>query len=162
MSGKKQSGGTATWRIGLMGVLIAFVSMVTGCASVPLASTETDAARKRFDPPTEEKAGVYVYRTSSIGQALKKTVCVDEIPLGRTAPNTYFYIEVDPGKHTVSTESEFGYNSLDFIADAGVNYFFEQYLKMGIFVGGANVKAVSQEKGKAEVLKCKLAQGFSK
>ena len=141
--------------------MAATLMFLSGCAQVPLASAEADAARKRFDQPEEGKAGVYVYRTSGIGGALKKTVCVDETPLGKTAPNTYFYTEVKPGSHNISTESEFGYNSLDFTANAGVNYFFEQYIKMGVFVGGSNLRPVSEAKGKAEVLKCKLAQGFS-
>jgi hypothetical protein len=148
-----------TSRIGrVLGLLAMLVFFVTGCASVPLASAEADAARKRFDPPADGKAGVYVYRDSFVGQALKKTVSMDGKALGATSNKVYFFKEVEPGPHIISTQSEFGDNSLDFNASPGLNHFFEQYIKMGVFVGGANIKAVSESEGKAGVLRCKLAQ----
>ena len=142
----------------LLGTAMMLGLFVTGCASVPLASPEADATAKRFAAPADGKAGVYIYRNSFVGQALKKTVSVDGRVLGATANKVYFYTTVTPGAHTLSTESEFGDNTLEFTANAGLNYFFEQYIKMGVFVGGANLKADSNEEGKENVLKCKLAQ----
>jgi len=142
----------------LAGAIITLGLLVTGCASVPLASPEADSTAKRFVPPTDGKASVYIYRNSFVGQALKKTVSVDNRALGETANKVFFHTTVTPGSHQLSTQSEFGDNTLNFTANAGMNYFFEQYIKMGVFVGGANLKAVSEDEGKANVLKCRLAQ----
>lgn len=68
--------------------------------------------------------------------------------------------KLSQGEHTLSTEFEFSDNSLKFDAEAGNNYFFEQYIKMGVFVGGANLKQVSEQEGKKQVLECQLAKSF--
>jgi hypothetical protein len=73
---------------------------------------------------------------------------------------TYFYKEVQSGGHILSTESEFSNNDLLLDAEAGRNYFVRQYIKMGLFVGGANLELVSEEEGKKGVLECKLADSL--
>lgn len=133
--------------------------LLTGCASVPMAPAEQDAAMKKFDAPTDGNAGMYVYRDSFIGRALKKTVSIDGKEIGKTANKVYFYKEVTPGAHTLSTQSEFGDNDLKFVAQPGKNYFFEQYITMGLLVGGANIKAISESEGMKEVRECELAKG---
>ena len=130
---------------------------LTGCASVPMASVEKDNERKEFALPPQESAGLYIYRNSTFGGALKKTVFVDGGFVGETAPMTYFYIDVKPGIHVLSTESEFSNNDLELNTKGGQNYFVRQYIKFGVFVGGANLELVSGEEGKQGVLECKLA-----
>lgn len=139
-------------------VAVLLASMLfAGCASVPMASKEEDAAAKAFKAPAAEVTGVYIYRDSNFGAAVKKLVALDGKPLFQSAAKTYFYTEVQPGKHTLSTESEFGDNTLDFVAEGGKNQFYRNYIKMGVFVGGANLEAVSEEDGKAGVLECERA-----
>jgi len=103
-------------------------------------------------------AGLYVYRNSFVGQALKKNIYVDDVFLGESANKVYFYKQVTPGPHKLSTESEFSDNSITFEAEARKNYFAEQYIKMGVFVGGANLKMVSEEEGMKQVSQCRLAR----
>jgi len=71
---------------------------------------------------------------------------------------TYFYKEVSPGQHTLSTQSEFGNNDMIIKTDQGKNYFVRQYIKMGVFIGGANLELVSEEDGKKGVSECNLAK----
>jgi hypothetical protein len=78
--------------------------------------------------------------------------------IGATAPMTYFCIEITPGTHTLTTQSEFGDNSITFEAAVGQNRYARQYIKLGVFVGGAGLEMVSEEEGKKGVLECKLAQ----
>lgn len=134
------------------------VSLLTGCASVPMAPVEQDGALKAFSLPAPDKAGLYIYRSSGAGTALKKNVYVDKVLLGETAQKTYFYKEIAPGQHEVSTESEFSDNTITFQAEGGKNYFARQYIKLGIFVGGANLEMVSEEEGMEAVRKCGLAK----
>ena len=132
--------------------------MVSGCATVPMASKEQDASLKAFSKPPADKAGLYVYRNTFGGQALKKNVYVDGVLLGETANKVYFYKKISPGQHQLSTESEFSDNAINFQASGGKNYFAEQYIKMGVFVGGANVKMVTDEEGMKNVRECSLAK----
>jgi hypothetical protein len=144
----------------ILGAIITFifVSLLTGCASVPMAPMEQDSALKAFSQPAADKAGLYVYRNTFGGQALKKRVYVDGVLLGETANKVYFHKEITPGQHQISTESEFSDNAITFQAEGGKNYFAEQYIKMGVFVGGANVKMVSEQEGMEAVRKCGLAK----
>lgn len=139
--------------------LSAFVvaAFLTGCASVPMATPEQDAAAKEFAAPASDKAGLYVFRDSMFGSAIKKLVSLDGNPLFQSATKTYFYKEIAPGKHTLTTESEFGDNALEFVAEGGKLHFFRNYIKMGVIVGGANLEAVSEEEGKKGVLESSLA-----
>lgn len=129
----------------------------TGCASVPMAPPSEDQAKKTFNPPTEGMSGLYIFRNSSFGGALLKSIYLDGKFLGETGPNVYFYTEVKPGEHTVSTESEFSENHLKLNAEANKHYFIRQYIKMGLFVGGANFEILPPNEGKNGVMECKLA-----
>jgi len=142
----------------IIGVVLISVSLLAGCASVPMAPTEQDIAAKEFAKPTGDKAGLYVFRDTFVGQALKKNVSLDGAIIGETANKVFFYREITPGDHTLSTESEFSDNSITFQAEKENNYFAEQYIKMGVFVGGANVRMVSEEEGKKKVMGCHLAK----
>ena len=152
-----------TRRISILRKVLLLLTLVlsvylTGCATVPMASTEDDQLRKQFSVPSEGRAGVYIYRNSNFGSALTKTIYIDEQLVGATAPMTYFYREVSPGQHTLSTQSEFGNNNLIIITNPGLNYYVRQYIKMGVFVGGANLELVPEEDGKKGVSECKLAK----
>ena len=115
-------------------------------------------ALKRFSAPPVGKSGLYIYRAGGPGTALKKDIWLDGECIGQSAPNVYFYKLVDGNKeYTVSTESEFSPNHLRIRAKAGQNHFVKQYIKMGLFVGGANLKLVDQTKGKSAVSKLSLA-----
>lgn len=123
-----------------------------------MSSEEEDYLKKEFNAPSENTSGLYIYRDMRMGSALKKEVFVNDQSLGKTAPMTFFYTEVAPGKHKVSTQSEFGLNHLELETEAGKNYFIRQYIKMGFLVGGSALKQVSEEKGRNGVLRCNLAE----
>jgi hypothetical protein len=137
---------------------LVFSSFLTGCATVPLAPVEEDTARKTFSSPPLGITGLYIFRNSTLGGALKKSIYIDGELIGESAPMTYFYKEISPGEHNLSTESEFSNNDLIVTTEGGQNYFVRHYIKMGLFVGGANLEIVSEEEGMQGVLECKLAQ----
>lgn len=139
-------------------VILAASTIFTGCASVALAPKEQDAALKTFTAPPADKSAIYIYRNSFVGQALKKNVYVNGALVGESANKVYFYRQVTPGTNKISTESEFSDNEINLITEGGKNYFVEQYISMGVFVGGANVKQVSEDEGKKNVLESSLAK----
>ncbi len=135
---------------------IAFVMLasgiLSGCATVPMADKEVSAKAKTFEAPPTGKAGLYIYRNSTLGGALKKDVRVNGKCIGETAPNMFFYEVVNGNEEqNISTESEFSPNDLKFKAEAGKNYFIRQYIKLGVFVGGAGLEQVSDSEGKADI-----------
>lgn len=133
------------------------VALFTGCASVKMESKEASDKAKQFAVPGAGKAGVYVYRDSFVGQALKKDVWLDGKCVGESAPDVFFYTEATPGRHTLSTESEFSPNDLSILVEAGKNYFYRQFIKMGLMVGGADLESMPEEQAKAAIAKLQLA-----
>jgi len=138
--------------------LVAALSL-GGCASIPMESIEKSNKAKQFNSPSNGNSGLYIYRDSFVGQALKKDVWVDDKCIGETAVDMFFYEEVTGDKeHKISTESEFSPNDLIVKTEAGKNYFIEQYIKIGVFVGGAGIELVNEEEGKEAVSKLGLAK----
>ncbi len=138
------------------------VLLMSGCASVNMASKAESAKVKEFNAPAEGNAGVYIYRDSFVGKALKKDVWIDGKCIGESAPDVFFYTEVEGGKkHKIDTESEFSPNTLELMFDAGKKYFIRQYIKMGVFVGGAGLENIPEEQGKASVSKLEMAKSGS-
>ena len=131
---------------------------LAGCASVPTASAPAEANAKAFPAPDTGNSGVYIYRDSFVGQALKKDLFVDGECIGQTSNKVFFYTQVKGDQeHTLSTESEFSPNELVLYMKAGANYFVRQVIKMGVFVGGAKLESVDDATGKAEVAKLAMA-----
>lgn len=133
-------------------------AVLTGCASVPMDSPSADTALKAFTAPPADKAGLYIYRDSFAGQALKKTVKIDGEVIGETANRTYFYRLVNPGNRVIATESEFSDNAIDLLAVAGQNHYVRQSIKMGVFVGGAKLEVIPEATAQAHLQKCELAK----
>ena len=136
-----------------------FVLLISGCTSVPMVNAEKSNTAKQFTPPPEGKAALYIYRDSSFGGALKKDVFIDDKCIGETAPNVFFYKEVDGDKeYKLSTESEFSPNDLMLKVKSGMLYFVRQYIKMGVFVGGAGLELIENSKGKEAVKELEMAK----
>ena len=133
------------------------MALVTGCASVKMEPKETSDRAKQFAPPESGKSSLYVYRDSVVGQALKKDLWIDGKCIGESAANVFFHTEVTPGNHTLSTESEFSPNDVSILVEAGKNYFYRQFIKIGLMVGGADLESVPEEQAKAAIAKLELA-----
>ena len=133
----------------VVGLSVIFFS---GCSSVPLEPKGISDSAKSFNLPSEGKAGLYVYRDSFVGQALKKDVWIDGKCLGETAPDVFFYKTLVGNKeHKLSTESEFSPNELNIRTESGKNYFVRQYIKMGVFVGGAGLEVIEESEAKKAI-----------
>ncbi len=140
-------------------LVVVVIFMLGGCASVPMKSIKESNHAKQFNPPSSGNAGLYIYRDSFAGQALKKDILVDGKCIGESASDVFFYTEVSGNKkHTISTESEFSPNDLVLNTKIGQNYFIRQYIKLGLFVGGAGLELIDTKKGMKDVSKLKLAK----
>lgn len=128
---------------------------ISGCASVPMGDPKQDAALKAFNV-AKDKAGIYVYRNESMGAAVKMDVSIDGKAIGQTAAKTYFYKEVTPGKHTISSTAE-NTDTLEVDAKPGTLTFIWQEVKMGLLYARNKLHLVSEEEGKKGVQETTLA-----
>lgn len=85
---------------------------------------------------------------------------VDKKEVGETAIGTYFYYQVKPGVHEIATESEFSHNAINVNCEEGKNTYVQQYIKPGVFVGGANLNQVDEKEGQNAIKGCELAKGY--
>ncbi|MCC7311935.1 MAG: DUF2846 domain-containing protein [Sulfuritalea sp.] len=116
-----------------------------------------DAELKSFKP-RPGVAGLYIYRNENFGAAIRMDVEIDGKPVGQTAAKTYFYKEVAPGKHMVTSKSE-NTDSIEVDTVAGKLYYIWQEVKMGLLYARTKLTLVSEEEGKKGVLECQLAAG---
>lgn len=138
---------------------VSSLAILGGCASVDMAPQQASSAAKQFESPEEGQAGIYIFRKDSpVGAALKKDIWINGECIGESAKGVFFYHQVEGGKeHEIATESEFSPNTLTLMTEADRNYFIEQYLKMGVFVGGANLRQLDEAAGQAAVSKLDMA-----
>jgi len=138
---------------------LALLAVMTGCASVNMAPKQDSEEAKNFAYPDDGKAGVYVFRKDIlIGVSLKKDIWINGECVGESARGVFFYRQVEGGQeHEIATESEFSPNTMILFTEAGNNYFVEQYLKIGVFVGGANLRQYDEEDGMKEVSELDMA-----
>lgn len=133
--------------------------LFTGCTSVELASSSDSEKAKEFNIEDSSKSQLYVYRPNHfVGQALKKAIWIDGLYVGQLMKHTFLVEQIEPGEHVISTESEFGNNQILINTEANKNYFVRQNIKLGVFVGGASIHEVSEEKGMEDVKKCDLIE----
>jgi len=136
----------------------AIVLLFSGCASIPLDNSDNTQRAKAFSAPAEGQAGVYIYRNSFVGKALKKDLWIDGKCIGKSSNKVFFYTQVEGGReHTVATQSEFSPKILPVFMEAGRNYFIRQYIQFGAFIGGTKIELVDEARGRSEIEKLSLA-----
>ena len=132
-----------------MGVLL-----LSGCATVPMASTEKDSTSKQFSP-VPEKASLYIFRNEVLGAAIPLSVFVNGKNLGQTASKTYFHLSLLPGEYSIDSTAE-NVCTLSLELEPGQNYFVWQEMKMGMWMARCALHLMDEEKGRAGVLESKL------
>lgn len=135
-----------------------YLSLATGCASMPMASPQADQQAKQFQAPPD-RALIYLYRNELFGAAIPMSVSFDGQMAGQTGPKTYFMWEVDSGPHHLSSHAE---NVSTVVIDAtpGKTYYVWQEVKMGLFMARSQLQQVDEDTGRAGVMECKrLAMG---
>lgn len=140
----------------LMAVSLVAMAMV-GCASVPMGDTKKDAELKTFSAKPGV-AGLYIYRNESMGAAIRMDVAVDGKNIGQTAAKTYFYTELSPGKHTITSKAE-NTDTLEVNTVAGKLYYVWQEVKMGLMSARTKLSLVDEAEGKKGVQESQLAAG---
>lgn len=132
------------------------VALLSGCASVPMASMDEDAKAKTF-AVRPDKSSIYVYRNENFGAAIPMTVALDGKVAGQSAAQTYFLWEVAPGAHEVSSIAE-NTSSVKLSTEAGKAYYLWQEVKMGMWMARTQLQQVDEATGRKAVAECKRAQ----
>ena len=128
--------------------------MLVGCVSKShLAKKEVSDNAKLFNKPSDEKAGLYIYRESGIvGSLTRKNLYIDDRFIAESSPNMFFYVEVDGDKeYKISTESVLSPNHIFLKAEKNKLYFIRHFTVPGFFPHPAYLKVASEEDGKNSI-----------
>lgn len=139
----------------ILGLLV-ISSMLSACASVPMAGLEADQKAKEF-ATTPGKGRIYIYRDENFGSAIKVPVSVDGKLLGQTAAKTFYVVDVAPGPHKVACMAESNSEVTVNLKASDIAYIWQE-MKMGTWTAGCKVQQVNEGAGQEAVKGCKLAQ----
>lgn len=140
--------------IALLGVSLSGV--LTGCASVKVASQQEDAKAKTF-ATNPNQANLYVYRNEFMGASIRMPVELDGKEIGKTGPKSYLTIGVAPGKHTLVSRAENDF-TLELLTEAGKNYYVWQEVKMGLLYARSKLQLMDEAQGQAGVKESQLLE----
>lgn len=124
--------------------------LLASCASVPMAPPQLDLEAKKFEVDSGN-AGLYIYRNELLGGAIPLTVSVNDKVLGQTGPNTYFYLNLKPGKYKVASYAE-TVSTLELQLDPGTKHYVWQEIKMGVSSARSMLQEVDEATGQEGVL----------
>ena len=158
----------------LVNLLLGLLLVVPSVAKAePMVSEAEDAVSKQFQLPPTDMAGVYIYRnTLLMGKRQAGAVWLDGQFQGNIPDETYFYLQIAPGEHTLSSQAAPSERDLKFKVRGGRNHFVMMEFVRKVPVAGAiplvgsvigafssNVKftEMSEEDGKSGVLACRQA-----
>ncbi|MBI4809443.1 MAG: DUF2846 domain-containing protein [Nitrosomonadales bacterium] len=153
----------------LVNLMLCLTLAVPAAAMAGQADSDAgDTAGKQSQSLPADKAGIYIYRNSGwMGKAQTKSVWFDGQLLGGLPNESFFFLEIAPGEHTLSSQAEPGQNDLHFSVKAGKSYYFNQVFSrkvpvvgalIGAFVSVAKFEAVGDEDGQTNVLSCEQVQ----
>jgi hypothetical protein len=129
---------------------MALVLVVGGCASTPQADRERDAQARQFGS-NPASSTLYVYRPD-LGSSHADTdtvLWIDGRLIGATLPGTFFRVNVDPGKHTLTG---MGYDNgrLTIETRPGELYF----IALSAIAGTSHFQPVPPEIGRKTINSC--------
>jgi len=139
--------------------VLAVAASLVGCASVPMGDPQQDAALKAF-AVAPDRAGIFVYRNEAAAVAATMDVYLDGAPLGQTAPKTYLYRQVAPGRHSITSRAE-NTDTLDVEVEAGALAFVWQEVTWGMFSPRNKLHLMNEAQGRKGVLETRLADSKS-
>ena len=114
-------------------LMFCMLSVMTSAGMAESGSGPASATRL-----SANMAGVFVYRNTGVmGKALVEQVWLDGQLLGDLPNGSYFYLELKPGAHVLSSRATGGENDLHFEVTAGRNHYFSQVFVRKVPVVGA-------------------------
>lgn len=96
------------------------------CVTSPTADS-TDEAAVRMFKTKPDVAAVYIFRSQVTGSRTRMPILLDGRIVAESAPRTFAYLEVSPGKHVVSDISDIE-RSLAVEVRGGARYFIEEHV----------------------------------
>ena len=143
-----------------VGTLVAVMSCLTSCATVPKAPTALDDYAKKFHA-APGKSLIYVARGHGLGAGILFQVVLDGEAVGVIGPGTYFVLTTAPGDRTVAVLSAENEDQVKIRTEPGGLYFVRVWAKFGWKSARTWIKQIHAEAGMEAVRAASLAAASS-
>lgn len=130
---------------------------VSALGFVSCASGPTYAEVSKSLPPVPNGKGrVFVYRPTSFGAAIKPSVKIDDIVVGKSMGQGFLYSDQTPGMHSISIMTEANHKNTFSVA-SGKPTFISCHVTPGFLAAHVFPNEVDRSTGESEIQDCKLA-----
>jgi hypothetical protein len=119
-------------------------------------SAQTDKKQRPRPDAPEDKALIYVLRSTMIGYKIHSKLAVNGDWVGVNRGKTYFYFTLDPGEHFFCSESE-NQSYLALTVEAGKTYYLQQQVKPGVWKARTELVVMNEEEAKKKLADLNLS-----
>ena len=127
-------------------VIVGSIFILGGCATGMLY----DEAAQTMPTLASDKGRVYIYRTTLFGTAVQPAVNVNGREEGRAKPVGFFFVDLDPGTHSVSTTKG---TQITLYITENQEHYVRLEMEMGLFTGTVQPVVVDNSVGELEIRK---------
>ena len=121
------------------------ICLLSSCAS-GVKLSELDGNKTKFQTG---KSQIIIYRKVLLGAAWQPTIHVNGLPTGTCAPNGVFIVDVVPGEHNISAQTEVE-ETISVQTRENGRVYVECYIGFGLFAGRPKFKIVNEIIGEHE------------
>lgn len=132
-------------------IIITLLSMLFGCASTGPKFTEINSS---FPNLTSDSGRIYLYRTTSLGAALKPNVVINGEEVGKSVAKGFFYVDKPAGNYEIVTSTEVK-RKLSLTLDNGQTRYVKFNVSMGFLVGHVYPVLVDNKEGESDIQNCR-------
>lgn len=130
------------------------IGMLSACGSAKLLPADVSNQAIALGN-VEDKASVYVYRTSIVGGAVGMHVDLNDVRLTTLYPKNFYLCLLNPGEYVFTGNAE-NKDKITVAVEAGKSYYIEIMPRMGIVMARCKIEPVDAAEGREKVSKCKL------
>lgn len=128
-------------------LLVGFVALGLGaCATGP----DYDEYRDNLPDLAPGEGRIFVYRTAMFGLANQPSVELNGETVGEAVPEGFFFVDVSPGAHTITCETEVT-RSAEVEVEAGGTYYVRLNAKLGVVGNRIEPELVNASVGAREI-----------
>jgi len=119
---------------------------LAACASGP----DYEAYSSQLPSLDPAEGRIFVYRTEKFGLANQPPVELDGEEVGEAVPEGFFYIDVPPGEHTITCETEVTRSAV-VVVEPGETYYVRLNAKLGVIGNRIEPELVRAATGRKEI-----------
>jgi len=147
------------YRKGFFCIFCVALLAVSGCSSIPKASSSQSQQAKLFKT-NPEMANLYVFRGGAEGSSIEMELRVDGQYVATNLGHTFIKLEVAEGKHYVASRAD-NVERLTLAVSKNKNYFIYQEVKVGQISTTTKLNLVNNNVGQNGVKKCDMISAVS-